>query len=92
MKKRISKRLIEKGLEEHEIVLGMQDDLLAAHIGNFWFYISSEPDKTEQDFTKNELVEMIWTTINDEPINDNADIYATECLYYKALLEERLKP
>lgn len=86
---RISKSLIAKGLENGTITFGMEDDNLVAKIGDYWFYISSEYDKTEDDYTTEQLIDMIHTVINDEPINDEDEEYATECLYYKAVLIEQ---
>ena len=34
---------------------------------------------------------MVHAAINDEPINDEDDEQATECLYYKAVLLEQCR-
>lgn len=86
---RISKELIRKGIEQGIITFDTEDDMLIAHIGDNWFFISDELDKTENDFSKEEIINMVHATINDEPINDENDEQATECLYYKAVLLEQ---
>lgn len=88
---RISKELIRKGIEQEIITFDMEDDMLIAHIGDNWFFISDELDKTENDFSKEELINMVHAAINDEPINDEDDEQATECLYYKAVLLEQCR-
>lgn len=87
---RISKNLIEEGLNANIISFAIEDDLLTAHIGDYWFFISSEPNKNENDFSKEQLVDMIYEVINDEPINDDNEELATECLYYKSVLLEAI--
>ena len=86
---RISKELIRKGIEQEIITFDTEDDMLIAHIGDYWFFISDELDKTEKDFSKEKLINMVHAAINDEPINDEDDEQATECLYYKAVLIEQ---
>lgn len=88
---RINKDLIRKGLENNLITFQIKYNNLAVKIGDFWFYISSEHDRTEKDYTKEQLVDMIYESINSEPINDADEEQATECLYYKCFLEEKLK-
>ena len=88
---RISRELIRKGISRKIITFGMEDDQLAAYIEDYWFFITDEPDVDESCFSKDELTEMVYEAINDEPINDDIDDYATECLYYKAVLEENVK-
>lgn len=87
---RISKELVKKCLEEGLIRFKMEDGMLAACIGDYFFYICDEDYKDQNAFSKEELINMIYETINDEPINDENEDDATECLYYKAFLEERL--
>lgn len=90
---RISKELIRKGIENKTITFDMdadQSDQCIAYIGDYWFYISSPQSKKAEDCTTEELVGYVYEAINDEPINDDNDDDATECLYYKAVLEERL--
>lgn len=87
---RISKTLIIKGIENGIITFDMKDGCLTACIGDYWFFISSENDKTEEDYTKEHLAGLIYDTINSEPINDEEEDNATECLYYKAVLEESI--
>lgn len=88
MKERISKDLIKRGLKQNVIRIDKEEDLLAAHIGDYWFYIGSNPFEEKSDYTEDELITMVWKTVNDTPINDENEDNATECLYYKALLEE----
>lgn len=85
---RIGKDLVRKGIEQKIITFGMKDDLLVAHIGDYWFYICDKWDKTESDFSTEQLVEMVYSVVNDEPINDKDEEQANECLYYKAVLME----
>lgn len=85
--KKISKNLIKKGIENGIISFDMEDDLLTAHIGGNYFFISDKDGKTERDFTQNQLVNMVYSSINDEPINDEDEEQAGEFLYYKAILE-----
>lgn len=90
MTERISKDLIEQGLNKGLITFQMESNNLTAKIGDYWFYICSEYDKTEKDFSQNELINMIHESVNSEPINDENDTDADECLYYKYFLEEHL--
>lgn len=89
MMERISRELVESGIDEDIIRFGMQDGALAAHIGDYWFYIAEE-GRTEDDFTRDELVSLVHEAVNDEPINADDEEAATECLYYKYFLEEQL--
>ncbi len=91
MPKRIPKRLIQRALLQGLITFHMEYDNLAAQIGDNWFYICSEYHKTEKDFTRKQLAEMIYESVNDEPINDPDEDQAVECLYYKYWLEEHVK-
>lgn len=88
---RINKDLIQKGIEQNIITFNMKDDMLVACIGEYWFFISDEIDKDENSFSKDELVNMVHVNINDEPINDEDEEQAAECLYYKAILLERVE-
>lgn len=87
---RISKNLIETALHHELITFQIEFNNLAAKIGEYWFYISSDDGKTEHDFSTTELIDMIYKSINDEPINNTEDDAASECLYYKQFLEENL--
>lgn len=86
---RINKELVRKGIEQNVISFDMEDDMLIACIGDYWFFISDELDKGKESFSKEELVNMVYESINDEPINDEDDEQAGECLYYKAVLLEQ---
>lgn len=90
MKKRISKTLIKKGLKKGLINFRMEQDNLAAIIGDNWFYICSEPELTEDFFEEAELIDMIHIEVNGPAINSDKEEDATECLYYKYYLEETL--
>ncbi len=83
---RIGKNLIKKGIEQKVITFSTEDDMLIACIGDYWFFICEELDKTERDFSTEQLIEMVYLSINDEPINDENDDEAGECLYYRAVL------
>lgn len=91
MTERITRGLIKEGLENGVIRVEMEEDRLTAHIGTYWFYICPEAGKTEKDFTPEELIRMIWESVNGYPINDDNEEEATECLYYKAVLEESVQ-
>ena len=90
MIERISKELIESGIENRIITFGIQDDQLVAHIGDYWFYISSEYGLAEEDCSFEDLVSLTHEAVNDEPINADDDDEATECLYYQYYLKEQL--
>ena len=87
---RINKELIRKGIEQDIIFFDMEDDLLVACIGDYWFFISSEPYKEKESFSDEQLVDMVYEAVNNTPINDDDEEQATECLYYKAVLLERI--
>ena len=89
--KKIKKELIKKGIEQDIIWFGMEDDLLVAHIGDYWFFICEELNRTAESFSKKELIDMVYSTINDEPINDEDEEQAGEFLYYRAVLLECVK-
>lgn len=83
---RISRELIMTGIRNATISFKLVDGLLSAVIGDYWFYICEENDKTEKDFEKAELADMIYKAVNEEPINSEDEEKASECLYYKAIL------
>lgn len=83
----ISKKAIRKGIMNEVISFGMELGNLVAIIGEYWFYICSEPDKTSSDFDLEELVEMVFETINSEPIKNNSEEESPEWLYYQSILE-----
>jgi len=87
---RINRELVQKGIEQNIISFDMEDDMLIACIGDYWFFVSDELDKGKESFSKEELVNMVYESINDEPINDEDEEQATECLYYKAVLLEQV--
>ena len=87
---RINKELVRKGIEQNVISFDMEDDMLIACIGDNWFFISDELDKGKESFSKEEFVNMVYESINDEPINDEDEEQAGECLYYKAVLLEQV--
>ena len=91
---RITKQMILNGLQKGVIRLGNceQSSNIVAYIGEYWFYFLSLDIQTEKElrktFSEEEIVNMIWFAINNEPINDEDEELATECLYYKSILEE----
>lgn len=87
---RINKELVQKGIEQNVISFDMEYGMLIACIGDYWFFISDELDKNKESYSKEELVDMVYESINDEPINDEDEEQAGECLYYKAVLLERV--
>lgn len=87
---RVSKSLIENALRHGLITFQMEFNTLAAKIGEYWFYISPDYEKTEKDYSTAELIDMIYESINDEPINNIDDEEVSECLYYKHFLETKL--
>lgn len=94
LKERISKELIKNGIANGTIILDKpaDDDQLVAWIGDYWFYYLDEEYDSIEDLRKNktqdEIVTLIWEAINDEPINDEDEEHASECLYYRAVLLE----
>lgn len=86
LKERIPKEWIKEALDKGFITFGMECDNLVACIAESWFYICSDYGKTENDFTNEQLVDMIYKTVNDEPINDDDDDVAYECNYYRGWL------
>lgn len=89
MIERVSRELVESGIDEGIIRFGMQDSTLAAHIGDYWFYIAEEGSAGE-DIAHDELASLVYETVNDEPISADDEEDATERLYYKCFLEEQL--
>lgn len=90
---RISEELIRGGIENGIISFGQEEGQLTAKIGDNWFYIGNDNEeygKTADDFPKEELIARVYENINSEPINSVDIEDATECLYYKAVLEENV--
>lgn len=83
----ISKHQILKGIKNEIISFKMEEGNLAAIIGEYWFYISSELDKTRSDFSEEELVDAIFEAINSEPIKGETEDDSAEFLYYQSILE-----
>lgn len=86
------KEMIFKGLcdETVKIISNPNDDCIACQIGNFWFYfIGSKnenltPDEVYELYTKEQLTEMIYSTLQDMEKNEFDEVE-----YYKAFLEEK---
>lgn len=93
---KISKEIIYKGLCNGtiQIINNPNDYCIAAQIGDSWFYFTgNENDDMEVDdylkiYTKEEITDMIYNAINDEPINGETEDDATEWLYYRSFLTE----
>lgn len=79
---RISKEQIKAGLTNRTIRIQIRDDMLAAKIGQYWFYIGKAKHCKRKHFA-----DLIYEAINSEPINHTDKDQASECLYYKAILE-----
>lgn len=91
---RISIDDVRRGLTDGDIVLVEREGCVVAQIGEHWFYFggnecegvtaSMHIDTTyfEDD------VQDIYEALNAYPINGLTDDQSTECLYYKAFLEE----
>lgn len=70
------KEMIFKGLCDGtvEIINNSNDDCIACQIGEFWFYfIGSEDedltsDEVYESYTKEELAEMIYSTLREEKL------------------------
>lgn len=88
---RISRELVGEGIDNELILFGVEDNQLVAHIGGYWFFITNELGTTEDDYSPEELTDLVYEAINDEPINSDDEAEATESLYYKYFLEERLE-
>lgn len=87
----ISIPMLIEGLEKHIIQIFQPDDLIAARIGEHWFYICSEQtdDLTQWILThKNKLPFIIYQALNTEPILGTTSEDSTEWLYYAAYLIE----
>lgn len=88
------KKMIFKGLCDGtvKIISNPNDNCIACKIGESWFYfIGSEdedltPDEVYMSYTKEELAEMIFSTLQDMEIEKN-DVDEVE--YYKSFLEEK---
>lgn len=88
------KQMIFKGLCDGtvKIISNPNDNCIACKIGESWFYfIGSEdedltPDEVYMSYTKEELAEMIYSTLQDMEIEKNE---VDEVEYYKSFLEEK---
>lgn len=86
------KEMIFKGLCDGtvKIISNPNDDSIACQIGEFWFYfIGSEdedltPDEVYESYTKEQLAEMIYSTLQDMEKNEFDEVE-----YYKSFLEEK---
>lgn len=86
------KEMIFEGLCDGtvKIISNLNDGCIACQIGEFWFYfIGSEdenltPDEVYESYTKEELTEMIYSTLQDMKKNEFDEVE-----YYKAFLEEK---
>lgn len=73
-----------------KIISNLNDGCIACQIGEFWFYfIGSEDenltsDEVYESYTKEELTEMIYSTLQDMKKNEFDEVE-----YYKAFLEEK---
>ena len=89
MVERISKSLVRNGLKNGTIRTEINGDgELLAYIGDYWFYAGTGPDTEYKNLPEEAIINLIHGAINGEPINSNNKGQATECLYYKAILEE----
>lgn len=83
------KEMIFKGLCDGtvKIISNPNDDCIACQIGEFWFYfIGSEdealtPDEVYESYTKEQLAEMIYSTLQDMEKNEFDEVE-----YYKEFL------
>lgn len=96
---KITKEMILKGLEEGVIKLinNTNDNDIAAQIKKHWFYFASQTpnaDLSVEEFIgiydNDEIAELIYEAINDEPIKGKTEDDSTEWLYYKSVLLENL--
>lgn len=75
-----------------KIISSPNDGCIACQIGENWFYfIGSEdenltPDEVYKSYTKEELTEMIYSTLQDM---EEQDEFEDEVAYYKAFLREK---
>ena len=85
------KEMIYKGLcdESIKIINSPNDDCIACQIGEVWFYFIGReyenltPDEVYESFTKDELTEMIYSSLQNME-KDGID----EVKYYKTFLSE----
>ena len=88
------KEMIHKGLCDGvvKVIQNPNDDCISCQIGQFWFYfIGSEdenltPDEVYESYTKENLADMIYSTLKDMEKNNFADVD-----YCKGYLEEYYK-
>ncbi|MBQ6403321.1 MAG: hypothetical protein IJI27_05395 [Oscillospiraceae bacterium] len=91
---RISIFDVRRGLTDGVIKIDdCEDGGYAAFIGEHWFWFTEDDSNfcaeahiQETDFEDD--VQTIYEVINAEPINGMTEEESTECLYYKAVLEE----
>lgn len=84
--------MIFKGLCDGvvKIISNPNDDCIACQIGEYWFYfIGNEdenlsPDEVYESYTKEQLTEMIYSTLQDMENNEFDEVE-----YYKAFLKEK---
>lgn len=89
------KEMILKGLCDGtvKIISNPNDNCIACQIGEFWFcFIGSEdehltPDAVYESYTKEQLTEMIYSTLQDMEKNEFDEVG-----YYKSFLEEKYIP
>ena len=87
------KDMIFKGLYDGTVAIisNPNDDYIACQIGDNWFYfIGSEyedltPDEVYESFTKEDLTNMIYNTLESFK---NDDDFIDEFDYYQSILEE----
>ena len=97
---RISIYAVRRGLTDGVIKLGIVDDevpTVVAEIGEHWFYFGGHEcegvtTSIHIDTTPFEDdVQAIHEALNAEPINGMTEDESTECLYYRAVLNERFR-
>lgn len=90
----ITKEMIIDGLLNGtiQIINNENDGCISAQIGDFWFYFTGNENDTLlakeylEVYDLDTISDMIYRTINEEPINGQDEDDACEWLYYKFML------
>jgi len=91
---KITRKMIEEGIKQEIITFSLNENLLVANIGEYWFYISSKyienTSKALFDFlnsmSQTELISCIYETLHEFPILDSP-----EYDYYYCILDEKIE-
>lgn len=90
----ITREIIQNGLRNNiiQIINCENDGDIAAKIGDYWFYICSNDDRSLSvsefmaKYTEESIIELIYAAINSPPIKGDTEDESTEWLYYLTYL------